>query len=65
MSEHRQTTDALKGSEARIRALLEAMPDMILEITLEGLITNMIPPKDMDSSMPVDWFIGRQINEVF
>ena len=65
MSEQRQTMDALKGSEARTRALLGAMPDMLLEITLDGSIINMIPPKGMEESIPAVHFIGRQIREVF
>ena len=65
MSEQRRTMDALKESELRTRALLEAMPDMILEVTLGGLISNMIPPKSMESSMPNYEFIGRQIQDVF
>ena len=64
MSEQRHTMDALKESEARTSALLEAIPDMILEVTLDGLINNMIPPKGMEESMPADQFIGKQIQEV-
>ena len=65
MSEQRRTMDALKESETRTRALLDAMPDMILEVTLDGLIINMIPPKGMETSMPDDEFKNRQIHDVF
>ena len=65
MSEQRLTMDALKGSEMRTRALLEAIPDMILEITREGMITNMIPPKGIEASGPASQFIGRQVRDVF
>ncbi|MDX1377311.1 MAG: ATP-binding protein [Anaerolineales bacterium] len=65
MSQQRRTMDALKESETRTRALLEAIPDMLLEITRDGLITNMIPPKDMQDSMPADQFIERQVHEIF
>lgn len=65
MSEQRQTMDALKESETRTRALLEAIPDMILEVTQDGLITSMMPPKGMESFPTADQFIGRQIQEVF
>lgn len=64
MSEQRQIMDALKGSEARTSALLEAIPDMILEVTLDGLINNMIPPKGMEETLPADRFIGKTIYEV-
>ena len=65
MSTQRSTTQALQQSEARIRALLEAMPDMILEISADGLIINMVPPKGMESAMPPELFIGKQAYEVF
>ncbi|MEP7134663.1 MAG: PAS domain S-box protein, partial [Chloroflexota bacterium] len=65
MSAQKQTMDALQQSEARIRALLEAMPDMILEISADGLIINMVPPKGREAVMPPERFTGRQIFEVF
>lgn len=65
MSQQHKTMDALKESETRTRALLEAMPDMLLEITRDCLITNMIPPKGMEDAMPPSQFEGRQLYEVF
>jgi len=65
MSAQKATMQALQQSETRTRALLEAMPDMIMEISLNGLIINMVPPKDMESAMPPEHFVGRQIYEVF
>ena len=64
MSTQKQTMQALQQSEARVRALLEAIPDMIMELTRDGLITNMIPPKGMDASMPAGQFIGRRIQNI-
>lgn len=64
MSEQRRMMDALKLSEAHNRVLLEAIPDMILELTLDGLILNMIPPKGLESAMPASRFVNRQIYEV-
>ncbi len=63
MSAQRQTMDALRESEARTRILLEAIPDMILEINSTGLITDMIPPKSMESAMSASRFVGKQISE--
>jgi PAS domain S-box-containing protein len=65
MSAQKATMQALQQSEARTRALLEAMPDMILEISLDGSIINMVPPKGMEAAMPPEQFIGKQIHEVF
>ena len=65
MSAQRQALQALRQSEARTRALLEAFPDMIVELSLDGLILNMIPPKGMEANMPVASFIGKHVPEVF
>jgi len=56
---------ALQQIEGRIRALLNAFPDMILELSLDGTIINMVPPKGTDTPMPVDHYIGKQIHEIF
>lgn len=65
MSAQKQTMDALQQSVTRNRVLLEAIPDMIMEITTGGLITDMLPPKGMETSMPASRFIGRRVHEVF
>ena len=65
MSAQKQTMRALQQSESRVRALLDAIPDMILEISLDGLVTNMIPPKGMEKSMPVEDYIGKRIYDIF
>jgi hypothetical protein len=63
MSRQKEMMDALKRSEAHNRVLLEAIPDMILELTLDGLILNMIPPKGLEEEMPVSRFVNRHIYE--
>ena len=66
MSTQIQTMQALQQSEARVRALLEAIPDMIMEISREGLVINVIPPKGMEESMPpANRFVGTHIKNVF
>ena len=65
VSAQKLTMQALQQSEARIRALLDASPDMILEISLDGRVINMVPPKGMEKAMPADQFLGKQIDEVF
>ena len=46
--------EALRRSEARIRALLNAFPDMIMELSLDGMIINMVPPKGLEMLMPAN-----------
>jgi PAS domain S-box-containing protein len=65
LREHQQAETALRQSEARIRALLSASPDMILELSLDGTIIHMASPKDMETTMPAELFVGKQIDELF
>lgn len=65
MSAQRQALQALRQSEARTRALLEAFPDMIMEVSLDGLVLNMIPPKGMETSMRTETFLGKHVKDVF
>jgi signal transduction histidine kinase len=65
MSVQKLTMQTLQQIEGRIRALLNAFPDMILELSLDGTIINMVPPKGTDTPMPVDHYIGKQIHEIF
>lgn len=60
----KQTMDALKESESRNRLLLEAFPDMILEISRQGVIKNMAPPKGMEAFMPPEMFVGKRVGDL-
>jgi len=65
MSGQKQTMEALQKSEARTRALLEAVPDMIMELSVEGVIQNVIPPKGMEQVMSAEKLMGRNVRDVF
>ena len=64
MSAQKQTMEALQQSETRVRALLEAIPDMIIELLNNGVVVNVIPPKGMEDPMPARQFIGMHIGEM-
>lgn len=65
MSVQKQTMHALQQSEARIRALLNAFPDMIIELSRDGTIIHMVPPKGLETLMPPERLVGRHIREIF
>ena len=65
MSIQKQTMYALQQSEARIRALLNAFPDMIIELSTDGTIVHMVPPKGLEALMPAERLVGKHIREIF
>ncbi|HMB23683.1 MAG TPA: PAS domain S-box protein [Anaerolineales bacterium] len=65
MSTQKRMMQALQQSEARIRALVAAFPDTIMELSRDGVIINMVPPKSAEATMHADRFIGKRIAEVF
>ena len=60
----RQSQEALKQSESRTRALLEAIPDMIFEMDREGNILHFVPSSTIDPLLPPEEFLGKNISQV-
>jgi PAS domain S-box-containing protein len=56
--------DALRNSEARLRALLNAIPDMIFEFDRDGTILQFIPSTINTPLFPPEQFMGKTILEV-
>ncbi|HJS18919.1 MAG TPA: PAS domain S-box protein [Anaerolineales bacterium] len=65
MSTQKQTMQALQQSEARIRALLSAFPDMVMEVAPDGRIVHMVPPKDTGTLMTQERFVEKHVKDVF
>jgi PAS domain S-box-containing protein len=65
VTEHMQAQNALKEAEARTRALLTAIPDMIFEISKEGIFTGYIPSSEITPVMPPEQFLGKNIRDLF
>jgi PAS domain S-box-containing protein len=65
MSAQKQTMQALQQSEARIRALLNAFPDRVIELSGEGTVINVVSPKGMENSMPPEHFVGKPVQDIF
>jgi PAS domain S-box-containing protein len=59
MSAQKRTMQALQQSEARTRALLEAIPDLIFEMSSDGTFLKAIPPSARLLFVTPDQFRGR------
>jgi PAS domain S-box-containing protein len=60
----KETADALRRSEARTRALLDAIPDMIFEFKRDGTILQFISSAMNRPLLPPEQFLGRTIRDV-
>jgi PAS domain S-box-containing protein len=60
----KKTEDALRRSEARTRALLDAIPDMIFEFNSDGIILQFIASTINQPLLPPEQFLGKPIKEV-
>jgi PAS domain S-box-containing protein len=61
----KNTEDALRRSEARTRALLDAVPDMIFELERNGTILQLISSATHPSLRVSEQFVGKSIREIF
>jgi signal transduction histidine kinase len=55
----------LRASEARIRAVLAAIPDMIFEISKDGTFLDFMASAEIAPLMPPEQFLGRNIKGLF
>jgi len=60
----KHTEEALRRSESRMRALLNAIPDMIFEISRDGTILQFIPSAINAPLFPPEEFLGKTIMDV-
>lgn len=65
MTEQYQAQQALRIAEARTRAILESIPDMIFEVSREGIFLDFIPSNEITPYLPPEQFLGKHINQVF
>ncbi len=59
-----QAQNALFRSEARMRAMLTATPDMMFELNRDGAILQFIPSASMRPIAPPEEFVGKTVKEV-
>ncbi|MBV7331553.1 PAS domain-containing protein [Chloroflexi bacterium TSY] len=64
VTERKRQEEALRLSEARNRALLEAIPDAILRIDSDGIYRDVKAPVEFTSSVPVMAMIGKHQSDI-
>ncbi|QIZ69792.1 PAS domain S-box protein [Oxynema aestuarii] len=64
ISATKATERALSASEAKQRALLAAIPDMLFHVDLDGNFLDFIPGREVNPLVPPEEFLGRNIHEV-
>jgi len=62
--EQQEAQNALRASEGTVRALLEALPDVIFRLDRSGTFVDYIPAKDFDTLVPPEEFLGKKLAEV-
>jgi len=61
---HRQAEEALRESEARNHALIDAIPDLMFRINREGVYLDFRGSTDDELEIPPDDFLGKTLHEV-
>jgi PAS domain S-box-containing protein len=65
ITELKKIEEALKSAESRTRAILESIPDMIFEISKDGVFLDYIPTTEISPLLPPVEFIGKNIGSLF
>ncbi len=62
--ENKRVQDALRESEARVRAILNAMPDVILLIDGDGKFLDYFTSNEMSSGQLFENMVGKRVEEI-
>jgi PAS domain S-box-containing protein len=62
--ERKEAEEALRKSEAKNRALLDAIPDMMFQIHRDGIYLDFKPAKDLTPVVPPEMFLGKNLQEI-
>ena len=65
ITEQKNARESLQTSEARTRAILASIPDMIFEISKDGTFLDFMASAEIAPLMPPSQFLGRNIKELF
>lgn len=61
LSDQRRVEKALREAEARTRAMLTALPDMIFEVSKDGVYLDFIPSSEFPPLLPAERFLGQNV----
>ncbi|HNK62490.1 MAG TPA: PAS domain S-box protein [Anaerolineales bacterium] len=64
ITEQKKTELALRESEEQKRALLNAVPDLLFQVTAEGIIIDFHTPNGTEMFAPPEEFLQRKLTEV-
>lgn len=64
ITDRRQVEEALRKSETRHRALIDAIPDLMLRISRSGTYLDIKPTKNIVTLLPPDELLGKNVFEV-
>lgn len=64
ITERKQAEEALRTSEAQNRALLDAIPDLMIRMTKDGTYLDFRPAKNFKTAVSGIDFIGKSIYEI-
>lgn len=65
VTEQKNASESLQNSEVRMRAILAAIPDMIFEVSKDGVFLDFMASEDVMPMLPPAQFIGRNVRELF
>ncbi len=65
LTEQKQTQKALQNAEARTRAILDSIPDMIFEVSKDGIFLDFMASASLTPRMEPREFIGKNIKDLF
>ena len=65
ITEQKNARESLQNSEARTRAILASIPDMIFEISKDGVFLDFMASSQLVPLMSPSQFLGRTVQELF
>ncbi len=61
----KRTEEELRQSQVKNQALLNAIPDLMLQIDRDGIVVDVLPAKDVALPLPPNDVIGKQVADIF